>query len=904
MAKLYPPNIEGTIPAFYTYGKTLLKIPFSMNPAVSNDEVAGFALKIKSVNDNSLIYTTRKTLSELGASNYNLDRNCYVTFNISSLYNNKTIIVGNFYKIQIAYLSLEVSGSTRQIQEGYYSTVGITKYSSKPTVSIAGLSSNKTNVHQYTYTGEYTQSKIVSKKRTFLDVTEKLYSSRFDLLDADNNIVQTSGEILHDTSTDENRYRASEYYTISEDLPLDKAYYLKFTTTSINGLVESSPVYRIQQRRRIPMALKIDLQISMDYENGAAIIKMVSEKFQVATGTFLISRASSEDNYAWQNFKYFYLQSEEPDKRIFKDYTVKQGVTYKYSIQQYNSSGIYSERQLSNSLTIDFEDMYLYDGERQLRIRYNPKVASFKKDLAEQKVETIGSKYPFIFRNGRVGYKEFSISGLISYLTDENELFISKNELGINGDDTTVLANNPTRNLVGYNIAAERTFKMDVLEWLTNGEAKIFRSPSEGNYIVRLMNVSMSPTDSLGRMLHTFTCTAYEIAAFSYENLATYGLLQVNDSTPYVMRWKTIELENYYSNEAKQRETTVELNDFPAYSIFFVDMVQGAKFGLQEASNADIQWFVIGATGSYKMDFSSPIASIVMTKGDCLQGKLTFGYKGAVATIFDRVTGMTNEDVPCEQYIGGDNSNLVEKINDSRTNVLLYYYIKFLKREQRVVYVDCFEVGTSPSLSSINNQLQFLYTDSDKANAQKVSRNVFKNSDDSLNMYHLKFCQTGKKIDKNGKILYVIERNGTEEEFDPDTGIVWDCKNDKFYLNSSYLFTGEINGNNISVEDKEEFYTDCKDLDVKSISFGRGVICELGYQKQITEYSWEKSGDLKKAKDNWIKLLQDYLNGRDSGSLLGDALEAKRFEVINAYSNYVTKLKEVKENYEKETGVR
>ena len=54
------------------------------------------------------------------------------------------------------------------------------------------------------------------------------------------------------------------------------------------------------------------------------------------------------------------------------------------------------------------------DGKRQLKIKYNPKVASFKEVLLEQKINTIGSKYPFIFRNGNVGYKEFTISGLIS----------------------------------------------------------------------------------------------------------------------------------------------------------------------------------------------------------------------------------------------------------------------------------------------------------------------------------------------------------------------------------------------------------------------------------------------------------------------------------------------------------
>jgi hypothetical protein len=33
------------------------------------------------------------------------------------------------------------------------------------------------------------------------------------------------------------------------------------------------------------------------------------------------------------------------------------------------------------------------------------------------------------------------------------------------------------------------------------------------------MNVSLSPEDKLGRMLHTFSGTAYEIAEYSYENL-------------------------------------------------------------------------------------------------------------------------------------------------------------------------------------------------------------------------------------------------------------------------------------------------------------------------------------------------------------------------------------------------
>jgi hypothetical protein len=73
----------------------------------------------------------------------------------------------------------------------------------------------------------------------------------------------------------------------------------------------------------------------------------------------------------------------------------------------------------------DFEDAFLYDGERQLKIRFNPKVSSFKSTVLESKTDTIGGKYPFIFRNGNVEYKEFQISGLLSVMGDENNEFLT-----------------------------------------------------------------------------------------------------------------------------------------------------------------------------------------------------------------------------------------------------------------------------------------------------------------------------------------------------------------------------------------------------------------------------------------------------------------------------------------------
>jgi len=115
----------------------------------------------------------------------------------------------------------------------------------------------------------------------------------------------------------------------------------------------------------------------------------------------------------------------------------------------------------SETVTADFEDMFLFDGFRQLKVRFNPTVASFKNDVLESKTDTIGSKYPFIFRNGNVKYKEFPIGGLISYLMDDQAFFLSKDSLGALEFEGT--------DLTSENIRAERVFKLEVMEWLSDG---------------------------------------------------------------------------------------------------------------------------------------------------------------------------------------------------------------------------------------------------------------------------------------------------------------------------------------------------------------------------------------------------------------------------------------------------
>lgn len=745
--KLYPPIIEGTIPAFCN--QTIV-VPFTMNKSVSEKEVKGFKLKIKTVQSGYQPFLT-ETIQMV---NWNTD-----TSEVSFLLPG-TLNIGQFYKIQIAYVD------TANII-GYYSTVGIVKYTSDPTISI--LEPKKGN----TYEGLYSQEAI--NDQDIRDYTEKVYSYNFTLKDASGNIIETSGDQLHNNSEDVFLYESRDSYTIKTDLEQDKMYYLDYTIKTVNGLVKSAQTKHISQIGSIDSKLHTKLECNLDYENGYIDISLVKpdgvEIEESAVGSFYLLRASDEDDFnSWHEVLKFVLQGQQPSRHLWKDMTIKQGVKYKYAIQQFNTYGLRSNKIESNVVGADFEHAFLYDGERQLKIKYNPKVSSFKTTLLESKVDTIGSKHPFIFRNGNVGYKEFPISGLISYLSDENDLFYSTSSafnddelyrfetvnqkfikinniitetvylrdkdsyyyktqtgyikwvdyvkdilkidpsdyykirshlsaaLGLIGDNKGTSRiyqekkiindiKSKTTNLTSDNIYLERNFKLEVLEWLNNGKPKVFRSPTEGNYIVRLMNVSLTPNDALGRMIHTFNCTAYEVAENNYENLEKYNFIKANATIQPSLRWLSVDLS------ANKIENNKNLLKFTASSIYLEDLTPGEKLNITTLEGKDPKAYtiMIGATGRYIIDLSNNVQILDISFKDSEnnnevyhQGMLTYSYySDEFKDSFDTVNEIANNIIPCQQFIG-EHENIIAEIETVKDKIDSIGFIRFTLRNDDI----------------------------------------------------------------------------------------------------------------------------------------------------------------------------------------------------------------------------
>ena len=223
--KLYPPNIERTIPAFYG---AVLTVPFSMNKAVAKKDVYGMQIKIKAIQSGAYILTA-------DTINVEFDPACIAHFNFSEQSAKSRLKVGQHYKIQIAYIANDEEKTV-----GYFSTVGVVKYTYQPFVSIEGLEAGMINMHQYDYVGKYINSG---------DTTEKLYSYCFNLYDSENVLIQSSGEKIHNSELDVDLAYQIDTYNIAQDLEINKSYYLEYTITTVNGLTDSSGKYRIMQKK-------------------------------------------------------------------------------------------------------------------------------------------------------------------------------------------------------------------------------------------------------------------------------------------------------------------------------------------------------------------------------------------------------------------------------------------------------------------------------------------------------------------------------------------------------------------------------------------------------------------------------------------------------------------------------
>ena len=402
---------------------------------------------------------------------------------------------------------------------------------------------------------------------------------------------------------------------------------------SLENRSEYHTVLEIQTNNLYSMQKTLDYQVyesfldEKQWGNGVCVIQLTVEDgntnqycaeegciqirlntLEKITGNIIISRVSEKDNFSSYEpiYRLEARQNQFNNKLLFTDFNIESGVKYKYIIQKENSSTglrtppkyVYKEfinEQGKKDWTFDesavfythLEYCYLFDGETQLKLKYDESMSSYKQTILSSKQDTLGSKYPIVMRNGMANYAEFPVGGLITLHMDENQNFFVekndgyyyKNELVIPVDRYTeesyanmslnqynkdggkyignlqtqddyvsyiygqsTKQNNFSTNLTEENIYIERKFREKVIEFLTQTDIFLYRSPDVGNKIISLINVAFQPKENLDRMIYAFTSTGYEVLENTIQNLIDYDLWQFNENEDVVVEGELVQV--------------------------------------------------------------------------------------------------------------------------------------------------------------------------------------------------------------------------------------------------------------------------------------------------------------------------------------------------------------------------
>ena len=75
-------------------------------------------------------------------------------------------------------------------------------------------------------------------------------------------------------------------------------------------------------------------------------------------------------------------------------------------------------------------------------------------------------------------------------------------------------------------IILERDFREKVVKFLQDGKPKLFKSPTQGNIIIKINDVSIAPNKTLSGIIASFSATAYEIAEATIDNYKKYNFIE------------------------------------------------------------------------------------------------------------------------------------------------------------------------------------------------------------------------------------------------------------------------------------------------------------------------------------------------------------------------------------------
>lgn len=599
---IYPPIVDTYQPAFVIGDNC--KIYFSLSPYISLEAIASADIQVI-INYQANNYSAFKMdIAPLGIIKTNIKTNAegqyYIEINNNQI-TNQGFKTNQFYKVQLRFDY--TNDSTTKLTAKYindnknnfseWSTVTLIKPIIKPVLNLAGFN-NKDDI---TYFGTNLMELVgsIDFENTLTDKSDSIYSRKnieseylmhYDVIIRDTTIGDT---FLESKNIYADSYNPNQIvYSIKKEFTPGHSYQLRIHYVT-NHYYENDYVknFYISDVQVDPLK---GIQLSIEQDNNGNPIgewQYGRTKLTIANtsegflGNIILKRSSNKTNFAeWEDLKILQLKSTEDI--IYYDTTIESGVWYKYGLQKINNKNFRSSiSNITKPVMTEFESAFLISEQGLLRLKYDVSVSSYKHNILESKTDTLGSQYAFFKRNGNVNYKSFSLSGLITGMMDIEEQnkytkVVTEDGEAINqwsGIKDKVFFNlenflqdeevkDQYRTYLGstsYDFVMEKNFRDKVIEFLYADDIKLFKSASEGNILVKLMDINFTPNEGLGRLTYSFTATAYEIDEPTIDNLEKYNIHTVgNVERVYGSDVRLLQINQYDKFSFKNTRNLVE----------------------------------------------------------------------------------------------------------------------------------------------------------------------------------------------------------------------------------------------------------------------------------------------------------------------------------------------------------
>jgi hypothetical protein len=556
---LFPPIIDAYAPAqtiqdFITNG---LRINFNISNFNSLQDIQSIHISF-----------TRQSNYESGFNKIRYVRGVYVknfsptefdnsitipysatTFNINQISYNE------YYKVQVRLskitcpasalsgqaLSEYLTNESNLINFSEWSTVCLVRFIAAPTINIDGNGQaldtaeiNQINTSSLILSGNYIKEVIDlpaiagTPLVNGVNDLEYLHSYQFVLKDA------TSEDILFDSGALDNLKDINSFYY---EMPY---YFNENADTILTFKYTTANLYEGQIDYHIAASYShnnwSDQQYITEITSVDTVIGKVNITFEpqsnagtIPQGSIIsVRRGSDKDGFMfWDTIWSKTLSSAVAAPISYDDYTIESGILYKYEISYTYNNNVYTI--VEGPIISIFDHAFLTGQGVQLCVKFNPSISTFKRNVSDNIVTTLGSQYPYITRNSATDYRSFSLSGTIAYEMDSEHQFTSRSS--IYGDWINVYGSYLVNHYFNQrnDRITQRKFREMVLDYFYDDSPKLFRSTPEGNILVRLTDVTLTPKQEIGRMVYDFSCTATEIGDCSVQNFKLYNIQKFND---------------------------------------------------------------------------------------------------------------------------------------------------------------------------------------------------------------------------------------------------------------------------------------------------------------------------------------------------------------------------------------